>query len=344
MAELPLKESPLRQLYSSSVKEWPAIQTSDQRIVAELAPLPKLDNAPNKDLVALGERLFHDTLLSKDNSVSCASCHESRLAFADQRKLAIGINQQVGRRNTPTIVGMDLWQSFFWDGRAKTAEQQALMPITDPKEMNATIEGVLKRLRADKEYSTEFSSVFGSERDINPNTLSEAIVAFERTILPPHSQFMRFIELAYQAPSKAINLLNEQQLEGLHLFRTKAKCMTCHHGPLFSDNQFHVTGFHFYQRKLHDVGRFEVTGKHQDSGAFRTPSLWAVSKTGPWFHNGVISSLRGIIRQYNAGGPRPKPKAHQIGDDNFPTTSNLLVKLQLTTEEQEALEAFLKML
>ena len=343
-AELPQEKLSLRQLYATSVKEWPVIQTSDQRIVAELAPIPKLNNPPNKDMVALGDKLFHDTLLSKDNSVSCASCHESRLVFTDQRKVAIGINQQVGRRNTPTILGMDLWQSFFWDGRAKTAKQQALMPIADPKEMNATIEGVLKKIRADKQYVTEFSSVFGSDTDINSNTLSEAIVAFERTISPPQSLYMQFIKLAYQSPSEAIKLLNEQQLQGLHLFRTKANCMTCHHGPLLSDNQFHVTGFHFYQRKLHDVGRFDFTGESRDSGAFRTPSLWAVSKTGPWFHNGILPSLRGIIRQYNAGGPRPKPKADQLDDANFPTTSSLLVKLQLTTEEQEALEAFLKML
>lgn len=337
-------ETSLEELYAKPTAQWPAIQTSDKRIVSELAPLPKLSNRPSKKMVALGHRLFNDTILSKDNTVSCASCHESRLTFTDQRKVAIGINQQAGRRNTPAIFGIDLWQSFFWDGRAKTAEQQALMPITDAKEMNSTIEGALSRLRDEKSYITEFSSVFGHDAGITNDTLSKAIVAFERTISPPRSQFMKFIELAYQKPSEAVDLLNKQQLEGLHLFRTKANCMTCHHGPLLSDNQFHVTGFHYYQRKYHDGGRFDVTGAAKDSGAFRTPTLWAVSKTGPWFHNGVLSSLRGIIAQYNAGGPRPKPKPHQLDDANFPKTTHLLTKLQLNSREQLALEAFLKIL
>jgi cytochrome c peroxidase len=345
MVSLPIKaELPLRELYAKPVMQWPVIETSDKHAVPELAPLPKLSNPPTKAMKVLGDRLFHDPTLSKDNSVSCASCHESRLVFTDQRKVSVGIDLQAGRRNTPAIFGIDLWQSFFLDGRAKTAEQQALMPIVDPKEMNATIAGVLKRLNKDEQYVTEFTSAFGNDADITADTLSKAIVAFERTISPPRSQFMKFIELAYQTPTEAVNMLNQQQLEGLHLFRTKAKCMTCHNGSLLSDNKFHVTGFHFYQRKNHDVGRFDVTGDPKDSGAFRTPSLWAVSKTGPWFHNGILSNLRGVIRQYNAGGPRPKPKKHQLNDPNFPKTTDLLVKLHLTPEEQAALEAFLKIL
>lgn len=342
---LPIQaQTSLKELYATMPTQWPAAQTADQRTVAELAPLPKLSKPPSKAMIALGHRLFNDTLLSKDNTVSCASCHESRLVFADQRKVAIGINQQAGRRNTPAIFGIDLWQSFFWDGRAKTAEQQALMPIVDPKEMNSTIEGALTRLRNNNSYLAQFSAVFGANAGITEETLSKAIVAFERTIMPPRSQFMQFIELAYQKPSEAVDLLTNQQLQGLHLFRTKAKCMTCHHGPLLSDNQFHVTGFHYYQREYHDVGRFNVTAKAKDSGAFRTPTLWAISKTGPWFHNGVLPNLRGIIAQYNAGGPRPKPKAHQVDDANFPKTTDLLVTLQLNAEERLALEEFLKIL
>tara|TARA_B100000700_G_scaffold319284_1_gene414161 strand:+ start:3873 stop:4946 length:1074 start_codon:yes stop_codon:yes gene_type:complete len=336
-------ELSLREKYASSPENWPSVVTTDNRKVPELAPLPPLVDPPTAELVALGDKLFHDTILSKDNTVSCASCHEARLVFTDLRKQAVGISQQVGKRNTPTIVGIDLWDSFFWDGRAKTAQQQALMPIVDPKEMNATIPGALTRLRESDDYLAEFKQVFPGE-GITAQTLSKAIVAFERTIKPPQSRFMTFIEQAYQTPKSAVDILSVQELLGLHLFRTKARCMTCHNGPLMSDNQFHVTGFHYYQRKYHDGGRFDITGRSADSGAFRTPSLWAVSKTGPWFHNGIMSSLSGIIGQYNAGGPRPKPKEHQLDDPNFPKTTDLLVKLELTKEEREALEAFLKML
>jgi cytochrome c peroxidase len=334
----------LRDKYAKPPHQWPPIQTSDDRVVAELAPLPVMQDPPNPVLVALGRRLFNDPILSKDRTVSCASCHEARLVFSDQRKLAIGIEQQVGKRNTPAIFGVDLWQHFFWDGRANTAEQQALMPIVDAKEMNASIPDVLTRLQNDAYYVAAFSTVFDSQGPITPAMLSRAIVAFERTITPPRSLFAKFIEQAYITPDIAVSMLNDKQLHGLHLFRTKAKCMTCHNGPLLSDNQFHVTGFHYYERKYHDGGRFDVTGDAVDSGAFRTPSLWSVSKTGPWLHNGLISSLQGMVNQYNAGGPRPKPKAHQVEDPNFPETTDLLIKLHLTTKETDALVAFLNTL
>ncbi len=120
--------------------------------------------------------------------------------------------------------------------------------------------------------------------------------------------------------------------------------MTCHNGPLLSDNQFHVTGFHYYQRKYHDVGRYEVTGKPEDSGAFRTPSLLGVKHTAPWLHNGLLNNLRGLVQQYNAGGPRPKPKGEQVNDPLYPKTTDLLLKLNLTPSEIDDLVAFLEVL
>lgn len=342
--ELTQTYAKLHRTYAQPPNQWPAPATADGRTVPELAPLPPLANPPPDKLVKLGKQLFHDPILSRDNTVSCASCHESRLVFSDRRRSAVGINNQTGKRNTQAIFGMDLWQTFFWDGRANTAEHQALMPIVDVKEMASTIPGALARLRMNPDYVAHF----GSKESITPETLSAALVAFQRTLRPPRSRFMQFIEAAYSAQpenvANAVELLSNEELHGLHLFRTKALCMTCHNGALMSDNQFHVTGFHYYQRQYHDIGRFEVTQQAKDSGAFRTPSLWAISQTGPWMHNGILSSLHGIVNQYNAGGPRPKPKAHQQNDPNFPRTTDLLIKLNLSEEERIALVKFLETL
>jgi cytochrome c peroxidase len=139
-------------------------------------------------------------------------------------------------------------------------------------------------------------------------------------------------------------MLSDEQLWGLHLFRTKARCMTCHEGALLSDNQFHNTGLSYYGRKFEDLGRYEVTGLASDVGRFRTPSLVAVSQTGPWMHNGLFSSLPGVVNLYNAGGARTKRREVYDNDPLYPETTPLLVKLELTKEERSALVAFLTLL
>lgn len=342
-ATLPSDNAELRAQYAVAPTQWPHIETADNRIVNELAPLTLLGDKPAENAVALGAQLFNDPILSRDKTVSCASCHEARLHFTDGRRFAIGIDAQEGRRNTPAIFGIDHWQSFFWDGRAKTAQQQALMPIQDPKEMDMNLAKAIERLNAHPSYPAQFKAVF-DKNTITADTLAAALVAFERTLRPPESLFGQFISAAYETPTTAVGMLNDAQLRGLHLFRTKAKCMTCHNGPLLSDNQFHVTGFHYYQRKFHDVGRYEVTQNPADSGAFRTPSLLGVNKTAPWLHNGLLKDMMGVVQQYNAGGARPKPRGEQVNDPLYPKTTDLLLKLGLTKQEREDLVAFLETL
>ena len=336
-------ELTLRALYTVPPTQWPASETADHRQVRELAPLTLLGEMPADNAVTLGAQLFNDPILSRDKTVSCGTCHEARLQFTDGRRFAIGIDAQVGRRNTPAIFGIDHWQSFFWDGRAKTAEQQALMPIQDPKEMDMDLAEAIERLNAHPGYPEQFKAVF-DDNIVTADMLAAALVAFERTLSPPESVFGHFIRAAYKDPITAVGMLNDAQLRGLHLFRTKAKCMTCHNGPLLSDNQFHVTGFHYYQRKFHDVGRYEVTQNPADSGAFRTPSLLGVNKTAPWLHNGLLKDMMGVVQQYNAGGARPKPRGEQVNDPLFPKTTALLLKLGLTKQEREDLVAFLETL
>lgn len=368
------EEVPLRQQYAVSPLQWPKAITADDIAPKELSPLAKPEKQ-NKQWVELGQRLFHDPILSRDKRVSCASCHEKRLFFTDKRRQAIGIDMQIGKRNTPSIFAVDEWDSFFWDGRAKTIEEQAIMPIEDPLEMDLSIDVAVERLNSSEEYRELFEdafsargwfdniidsidSWFGEQGDnhlnipqhlvfsehIEPKHLAAAIASFERTLEPPETKFSAFIRSAYENPKAAVSMLSDDELKGMHLYRTKAKCMTCHEGPLLSDNQFHVTGLHYYGRRFEDTGRYKHTGKVEDSGKFRTPSLLGLNKTGPWMHNGLFGSLRGIINLYNLGGARPKPRGHVKDDPLFPKTTTLLHKLELTSEEVSQLEAFLKTL
>ncbi|MCG7532533.1 cytochrome-c peroxidase [Psychrobium sp. MM17-31] len=333
----------LKDSYSQPQSQWPAIETADGRQVQQLAPLSLVKPKPLPSQVILGRMLFHDTSLSRDKTVSCSSCHESRLLFGDMRSQPIGIDMQRGRRNSPNIFGIDHWQSFFWDGRAETAEQQALMPIEDPKEMDFSVEGALLRINSETKYRPLIKKAFGTTT-LNRQQLAKAIVAFERTIMPKDTLFSRFIAMVQHNPKAAITMLSESQLKGLHLYRTKARCMTCHNGPLLSDNRFHITGLHAFGRRLEDLGRYEHTQDPSDVGAFRTPSLVMVSHTEPWMHHGLFVSLPGIINFYNRGGAQPKPRKDRKPDPLFPTTTSLLKPLKLSKQEREDLLAFLKIL
>ncbi|MEL7307177.1 MAG: cytochrome c peroxidase [Pseudomonadota bacterium] len=217
------------------------------------------------------------------------------------------------------------------------------LPIENPIEMGSSVELVLNKVNSAEDYKSPIFNAFGKEA-LNKELLALALVAFERTFDIPESLFTRFIDKAQTNPSEAVALLDDQQLEGLHLFRTKARCMTCHEGALLSDNEFHVTGLHFYGRKLQDLGRFDATQDPADIGKFRTPSLLALQQSTPWMHHGGFQSLLGIVNFYNAGGARPKPSKKFKDDPNYPQTTELLHKLALSKDEKNALIAFLETL
>lgn len=341
----------LRQQYSQHPTNWPAASLQSGISLDELAPLPARPaiTKNNKALILLGEQLFNDTRLSRDNSLSCASCHQADKVFSDGLRSAIGVDQQLGKRNTPAIFALELWQSFFWDGRTSTALQQALEPIENPVEMDLPVATAIKRLNADVQYQQQFTAIFGKS-PISSEQLAQALVAFQLQLTVPETAFDRFLQASYQLdkqqkPNQDLTQeLDEQQLFGLHLFRTKAGCLNCHSGALLSDNQLHVTGLHFMGRPFEDLGRYEATGQPADVGKFRTPSLRAVTKTGPWMHNGLFTQFDGIIAFYNAGGARPKPRSDLKQPELFPQTSALLVPLGLSKQESKALLAFLHLL
>ncbi|MFT4249384.1 MAG: cytochrome c peroxidase [Pseudomonas sp.] len=331
----------LRRVYALPSGQWPAPQIDDGVEWQELAPLPEhppepADNPGTPEKIALGKKLFEDPRLSRSGQIACASCHDRQLGWGDGRSVSFGHDRQAGTRNAMSVAMAAYAHPLFWDGRAVTLEEQAAFPIQDSKEMAFTTKELERRLNRSQDYPAEFARVFGDDT-ITMREVGKAIAAYERTLVPRFNRFDRFLE-------GRRDLLTDQQLWGLHLFRTHARCMNCHSGPTLTDNRFHNLGLHFYGRSKQDLGRYGVTGDPADSGKFRTPTLRNVGKTGPWMHNGAFPVLRGVVNMYNVGMPRPEPTPAQRDDPLFPQPDPLLQPLDLHRTELEAITAFLESL
>jgi len=347
---LPLRDSPvpchgadagcLRRLYARPAAQWPRPWVDADVAWQELATVPWRPppsvGTSEAALVALGGRLFAEPLLSRQRDVSCQSCHLPALAGADGRAVSVGTGGRLGRRNAPSVQWSALAPVLMWDGRFDSLEAQALHPIEDPREMGFTVAGALRRLQADARYRAAFAQAFGSA-GIDAARLRRALAAYQRSLLPAPSRYDRF--MAGQADA-----LGDAELRGLHLFRTKARCMNCHGGMALSDGGFHDLGLAFFGREQQDLGRYEATGVGVDAGRFRTPGLRGVSRTGPWMHNGVFDDLVDVLHAYNAGMFPVAARGDEPDDMPVPRGSPLLQPLQLQAEEIEDLQAFLEVL
>lgn len=330
----------LRKTYSSGdISQWEKPELDEEVITdfQDIGVLPKMifpENNPYSEAKKeLGKMLFFDPRLSKSKQISCASCHDPELAWGDGRTISYGHNRQTGKRNSPSLLNIGYHSVFFWDGRAASLEDQALGPITDPVEMAATETISIKNIKKIKGYKPYFREAFGDEK-ITIERILKAIATYERTITSKKSKFDSFIE------GKS-DIFTDEEVIGLHLFRTKARCINCHNTPLFSNQKFHNVGLSYYGRTFEDLGKYNITHKKEDLGKFKTPSLREIGRTAPYMHNGLMPNLEGIIEMYNAGMPRVKPKENQKNDSLFPVTDPLLKKLNLTKKEQNALKAFL---
>lgn len=247
-------------------------------------------NNDSKGKAVLGALLFADPILSKDHTVSCATCHKPQYAFSDTAAVSLGVAGKKGVRNTPTAMNLRLGKSFFWDGRAKTLEEQALAPIENPDEMNLPVEEALHRLRNDKKYMQYFLTVFNSEP--TRKNLGEAIAAFERTLETSDSPFDNW---KFSDDSNAVSAAVKR---GFTIFNEKGKCVKCHFGADFTANEFRNIGL-FNAKNLNDSGRYVVTGKAEDIGRFKTASLRNIAITAPYMHNGIFKTLDEVIDFYN---------------------------------------------
>lgn len=330
-------EDTLRFLYSLPSDQWPApmidsgVKWMELGVVPDSPLEPYLDSL--KHIIALGKTLFFDPRLSGSNQISCASCHIPDLSWSDGRQRSIGHDGQENKRNSSTILNTWYYKELFWDGRSKSLEDQAFSPINSETEMHSDMAEMTMKLRRVAGYKALFKAAYGDD-EISPETVTQAIAVFERTLTSRKADFDIFLSGKKDAMSDAA-------VRGLHLFRTKARCMNCHNGPLLSDNQYHNTGLANYQREQEDLGRYKVTHKAEDVGRFRTPSLRDVIRTRPWMHNGLFNNIDSIINMYSAGMPQPQPKPGQMGDTLFPKTDRLIKKLDLTKEEKQDIIAFL---
>lgn len=338
-AELPMQDvAVLRNAYAQNPDLWPAPQVDSGIIYHEIAIMHKGFSKEQRDslkhIIKLGRILFHDPRLSGSNQISCGSCHVPDLNWTDGRGFAKGHDHQVVTRNTPTIEHISNNGVYFWDGRAATLEAQVPHSISNPLEMHQDLKTLPKKLTKIKGYLPLFDSAFGTKK-INIDLISSAIATYERSIVARKSDFDLFMEGKHDK-------MSDDAIRGMHLFRTKARCVNCHNGPAFTDNQFHNVGLTYYQReKYEDLGRYAITQKNEDVGKFKTPTLRNVMYTSPWFHNGLFGEIDGVLNMYNAGMPDVKRKPEQMDDPKFPVKSKHLQELKLTKEEKEYLKAFL---
>lgn len=280
--------------------------TIRQRLLRLGAVTP--DDPLTQEKVSLGRRLFFDTVLSKDRTVSCASCHQPEHGFASPDAKAVGIRGQVGRRNSPTLMNRALGKLQFWDGRAASLEAQALQPIGNPLELGHSVDDVVKELATDPDYVELFATAFGGQgeaeteddaRYVTSDNLAKSLAAFQRTLLTGDSPVDRFQTGKYEALSK-------DERQGLWIFESRGRCWKCHSGNNYSDEAFHNTGIGF-GRSDRDPGRYEVTKLPADKGKFKTPTLRAIARTAPYMHDGSLASLTDVVEFYNNGGEFADP-------------------------------------
>ncbi|MEW8032198.1 MAG: cytochrome c peroxidase [Candidatus Thiodiazotropha endolucinida] len=273
---------------------WQALPTS--------APYPE-DNPPTAEKIKLGKKLFFDTRLSADGTLSCASCHvlTDDKGGGDGRTASIGIDGKQGTRNAPTVFNAAFQKVLFWDGRASSLEDQAKGPLINPIEMGMpSLDHVVKTVRNIPEYQALFNITFPTRPSITIDTIAMAIASYERTLITPDSPYDRFI----RGDSSA---LTEKQIRGMALFESTG-CILCHSGPNFSaaslfsdDTPYRIfpsipnTVYEKRHRLSDDLGA-APKDNGSDRGVWRIPSLRNVTRTGPYFHNGSVSSLEEAVR------------------------------------------------
>lgn len=243
-------------------------------------PVPD-SNSMTRQSVVLGRRLFNDKRLSRDRTVACSSCHDPSRGFSTDAPVSPGVFGRRGHRNAPSLINRGYGRAFFWDGRTTALEIQVLDPIQNPSEMDLTLSEATARVNLDEA------------------TLARALANYVRSIRSGDSRFDRYA--AGQSGT-----LNAQEMNGVKVFRGKGNCTACHVGPNFTDERFHNTGVAWRGGRFSDEGRFVVTAREGDRGAFKTPTLREVARTPPYMHDGSIATLEDVIDFYDQGG-RPNP-------------------------------------
>jgi len=297
-----------------------------------IAPIIPADNPLTQEGVALGKKLFFDTILSGDETQSCASCHDPKKSFTDQQQFSNGVNDNLGTRNAMPLFNL-AWnfdERFAWDGKEFSLEKQALEPVSNPIEMHGNWENITKKLQNNLEYKDLFLRAFGTSI-IDSTLITKAIAQFERTLISGNSKFDKYLR-------GEINLTPEEQ-NGFDVFMDESKgdCFHCHgsdNNPIWSDNKFHNNGL---DNVFVDLGLGKITGDPKDNGKFKSPSIRNLAFTAPYMHDGRFATLEEVINHYSEGLKRS------------PTIDPLMKKVDeggvhLSTQDKSNLKAFLQTL
>ena len=292
----------------------------------KLSNLPPVVIPPNNpqtsQKIRLGKLLYFDTRLSKDNTVSCATCHDPAMGWSDAGPTSKGIDGKFGGRRAPPVSNAAYAPLRFWDGRAPSLEEQAKGPIANPIEMGNTHDAMLRSVQDIPGYVKEFEAVYGTSV-VTIDMVAEAIAAFERTVVTTDSPFDRYVNGDKDA-------LTSLERKGMEIFNGKGHCTACHWGGYFSDGRFHNLGVMPTDPAKPDSGRYVITKDEDDIGAFKTPTIRDVALRPPYMHNGSEKTLEDVVDLYNKGG-RTKD----------PNLSPLIVPLGLSKNEKKALVAFM---
>ncbi len=300
-------------------------------VAADLAEAP-FRVTPEK--VRLGRWLFFDPRLSADGTVSCATCHQPKAGYSENEPVSTGVGGKKGTRKAPPVLNaaFPIFPVWFWDGRAGSLVEQAKGPMENPVEMAMTHGAIVSTVRSIPGYARYFDEAFGDER-VDIDRIAEAIAAYEATRMSGNSAFDRW-------DSGDPTALDERQKVGFRVFFGKGACNQCHLGPNLTDSRFHNLGVGWKPPPpgappasgFADPGRAKVTGRLEDTGAFKTPTLRDVSRRAPYMHDGSVATLREVVELYDRGGV-PNP-----------WLSPEVKPLRLTPREAEGLEAFLRAL
>lgn len=278
------------------------------------------NNPFSESSIELGNNLFFETLLSKDSSISCQSCHLITEAFADHLPIGEGIKGRHVTRNTPSLLNIGLHPYFMADGKFKSLEDQVLGPIKEHREFAMNEEKVVERLRSIPRYRELSKSAYNQEIDIQ--VVQKSLANFQRILVSDSSRFDQF--------KRAKTQLTENEMKGWELFKSaKLNCIQCHNGFNFTNYAFENNGLY---ENYQDSGRALITGKKSDLAKFKVPSLRNISITHPYMHNGSINTLEEVIDHYASGGK------------NHLSKSALIKGFVISSEEKRALILFLKTL
>lgn len=307
--------------YNRKAEFKPDIQPLPAQLAKYEPMMIPTDNVLSPEKVALGRELFFDERLSGDGSRSCYSCHVCEKGLTDGLPKGVGAFGKRLTRSSPTLWNIGYQKEFYWDGRSPSLEKQAMAAWTGAN-MGAKADEIVKKLNSIEGYHEQFQKVFGGAG--TPDNVVKAISAFERTIISGDTAWDR-----WRAGNESA--VSESAKRGWNIFQA-IKCNNCHDGVLFSDQQYHNVGIGMDQKEP-DVGRFKVTNKPEDTGAFKTPTLRDIAKSAPYFHDGSANTLEEAVDLMLAGG---KPNEH-LDRKN-------LQKRDIAKEQREDLLAFLKSL